>query len=78
MAFEVPSADELKRIARANHIELTAEELAALPMVQETNLHLEPGSHVPGGFGTLSLAGHIAFASSATVAHFRVCESTAI
>jgi amidase len=30
MAFEVPSADELKRIARANHIELTAEELAAL------------------------------------------------
>jgi len=45
----------------------SAEELAALPMVQETNLHLEPGSHVPGGFGTLSLAGHIAFASSATV-----------
>jgi amidase len=30
MAFEVPSADELKRIARANHIELTADELAAL------------------------------------------------
>ena len=30
MAFQVPSADELKRIARANHIELTAEELAAL------------------------------------------------
>src|SRR5277367_5813856 len=30
MAFEVPSADELKRIARANHIELTAAELTAL------------------------------------------------
>jgi len=30
MAFQVPSADELKRIARANHIELTAGELAAL------------------------------------------------
>src|SRR5260370_39073372 len=30
MTFQVPSAEELKRIARANHIELTAEELAAL------------------------------------------------
>ena len=30
MAFEVPTAEELKRIARANHIELTSEELAAL------------------------------------------------
>ncbi len=30
MAFKVPSAEELKRIARANHIELTAGELAAL------------------------------------------------
>jgi amidase len=30
MAFEVPSAEELKRIARANHIELTAGEVAAL------------------------------------------------
>ena len=30
MAFQVPSAEELKRIARANHIELTAGELAAL------------------------------------------------
>ncbi len=30
MAFEVPSAEELKRIAHANHIELTAAELAAL------------------------------------------------
>ncbi len=30
MAFNVPSAEELKRIARANHIELTAGELAAL------------------------------------------------
>src|SRR5208337_4050553 len=30
MAFQVPGAEELKRIARANHIELTARELAAL------------------------------------------------
>ena len=30
MAFNVPSAEELKRIARANHIELTDGELAAL------------------------------------------------
>ena len=29
MAFQVPDAEELKRIARANHIELTAEELVA-------------------------------------------------
>src|SRR5580704_9183407 len=30
MAFEVPTAEELKRVARANHIELTDAELAAL------------------------------------------------
>ena len=30
MAFEVPTAEELKRIARANHIELNDGELAAL------------------------------------------------
>ena len=30
MAFDVPGAEELKSIARANHIELTADELAAL------------------------------------------------
>ncbi len=30
MAFQVPGADELKKIARANHIELTPGELAAL------------------------------------------------
>jgi amidase len=30
MAFEVPTAEELKKVARANHIELTTEELAAL------------------------------------------------
>ena len=30
MKFEVPTAEELKRIARANHIELTDGELAAL------------------------------------------------
>jgi amidase len=36
MAFQTPSADELKRIARANHIELTAAELTALE-------HMMPG-----------------------------------
>jgi len=30
MAFQVPTADELKKAARASHLELTAEELAAL------------------------------------------------
>ncbi|MBF9071780.1 ATP-binding protein [Streptacidiphilus fuscans] len=40
------------------------EQLRGLPGVVEVDLHLRTGEPVPTGFGTMSLAGHITFASA--------------
>ena len=57
MAFQVPDAEELKRIARANHIELTAEELAALQGM------------MPGQMAVLERIDAITLAPQESVAH---------
>src|SRR5215470_3627911 len=59
MAFETPSAEELKRIARANHIELTAEELAILQAM------------IPGQMKILEQVNSIAAAPQNSVTRYR-------
>jgi amidase len=59
MAFQVPSAEELKRIARANHIELKPEELAALEGM------------MPGQMAILERIDAIAMPQQESVARYR-------
>ncbi len=59
MAFELPNAEELKRIARANHIELTAGELAALEIM------------MPGQMAILEQIDAIAMAPQDSVTRYR-------
>jgi amidase len=59
MAFQLPSAEELRRIARANHLELTAGELAAIEAM------------IPGQMAILEQIDAIASAPQESVTRYR-------